>query len=388
MVPVTDPVTDHDPLLAIGALSRASGLTVSALRFYDRQGLLVPAEVDPATGYRRYSPAQSHQARLLAGMRRVGMPLAEMAAVLESLPDTAAAQDLLDAHLRRLEGGLVDARREIARLTGILPGPRSHPLQLTVPAAALARALDAVRYAASGDPDFPMLCAVLLEPHSEGLRLVATDRYRLAVAEVEGAPAGHPAGRMALLPTALADRLRAGLAAALPGAAPSGRVLPGTAQVRLQVSPARVTAQLPGGAEVSGACLDLDFPDYRRLLRSGHPADATGPQVAVADILSGLAGRSEPRVRLGPDGVTRCPDDTVSGAPDDSATGVPDGLLLDRAFLWEAASALGEGVAVLPAAGEIAPLALRHADGTVRSLVMPVRPKPDRPGPACPEPAP
>ena len=40
--------------LRIGEMARASGLTVSALRFYDGAGVLVPAAVDPATGYRTY----------------------------------------------------------------------------------------------------------------------------------------------------------------------------------------------------------------------------------------------------------------------------------------------------------------------------------------------
>jgi hypothetical protein len=42
------PIDDH--LLGIGELSRTSGLSVSALRFYDREGVLAPAEVDPLTG--------------------------------------------------------------------------------------------------------------------------------------------------------------------------------------------------------------------------------------------------------------------------------------------------------------------------------------------------
>jgi DNA-binding transcriptional MerR regulator len=37
---------------SIGEMARASGLTVSALRFYDGAGVLVPAFVDPETGYR------------------------------------------------------------------------------------------------------------------------------------------------------------------------------------------------------------------------------------------------------------------------------------------------------------------------------------------------
>ena len=48
----------ENTLLGIGEMSRRSGLTVSALRFYDGAGLLVPAYVEPASGYRRYRDDQ------------------------------------------------------------------------------------------------------------------------------------------------------------------------------------------------------------------------------------------------------------------------------------------------------------------------------------------
>jgi DNA-binding transcriptional MerR regulator len=92
-------------LRGIGQMARESGLTVSALRFYDRAGLLVPAAVDPDTGYRWYAGEQVAPARLVAGLRRVGMPLAQIGEVLAALPDSGAAHGLVDAHLRRLEDG-------------------------------------------------------------------------------------------------------------------------------------------------------------------------------------------------------------------------------------------------------------------------------------------
>lgn len=358
--------------MAIGELSRASGLTVSALRFYDREGVLVPAEVDPDTGYRRYSPAQLHRARLLAGMRRVGMPLAEMGAVLDSLPDVAAAQDLLEAHVRRLEDGLSDARREVSRLTGLLAGPRHMPLELTVDGHALARAIDSVRYAASADPDFPMLCGVLLEPHAAGLRLVATDRYRLAVAEVDGAPTGHPEGSMSVLPTALIDRLRSAL-----WENPQESSI--IQSVQLSISPTTFRAGLGGGEEVVGAGLDLDFPDYRRILHAQDRPEASTLRLPVSEILTQLAGSAEQRVRLGGSRTQEAAQSQVTtGAHDRTELSEPTetGLLVDRAFLWEAASTLDDGYAVLPADGEIAPLVLHGADGTLAGLLMPVRPEP------------
>lgn len=64
--------------LTIGDFGRASGLTPKALRLYDDLGLLPPADVDPWTGYRRYLPDQLVQARLVARLRLVGMPLARI----------------------------------------------------------------------------------------------------------------------------------------------------------------------------------------------------------------------------------------------------------------------------------------------------------------------
>ena len=44
--------------LSIGEFARRTGLSVSAVRFYGDRGLLVPASVDPGTGYRSYDETQ------------------------------------------------------------------------------------------------------------------------------------------------------------------------------------------------------------------------------------------------------------------------------------------------------------------------------------------
>jgi PPM family protein phosphatase len=79
-------------LLTIGAFARASRLSPKALRLYDDLGLLQPAEVDPASGYRFYDPAQLDRARLVAWLRRLGMPLARIRLVCDAEPATAAAE--------------------------------------------------------------------------------------------------------------------------------------------------------------------------------------------------------------------------------------------------------------------------------------------------------
>ena len=82
-------------LLTIGAFARASRLSPKALRLYDSLGLLMPAHVDEVSGYRFYRPDQLERARLVAWLRRLGMPLARIGVVCDlarGAPDQAAAQ--------------------------------------------------------------------------------------------------------------------------------------------------------------------------------------------------------------------------------------------------------------------------------------------------------
>lgn len=69
-------------LLTIGQLGERSGLSLKALRLYDELGLLPPARVDPASGYRYYEDGQLERARLIGLLRQVRMPLAEIGDLL------------------------------------------------------------------------------------------------------------------------------------------------------------------------------------------------------------------------------------------------------------------------------------------------------------------
>src|SRR5438128_1705567 len=55
-----------DLLLSIGEFARRSRLSPRALRLYERQGLLLPAEVDDANSYRYYRHSQLPDARLIS----------------------------------------------------------------------------------------------------------------------------------------------------------------------------------------------------------------------------------------------------------------------------------------------------------------------------------
>jgi serine/threonine protein phosphatase PrpC len=101
-------------LLTIGAFARAARLTPKALRLYDELGLLPPAAVDPHSGYRYYEPAQLDRARLIAALRRVGMPLADIRAVCGLA--SGAAAEAVDAWWRRVSADTAARGRVVALL--------------------------------------------------------------------------------------------------------------------------------------------------------------------------------------------------------------------------------------------------------------------------------
>jgi PPM family protein phosphatase len=106
--------------MSSGEFARASGLTRKALRLYDELGLLTPARVDPQSGYRFYAPAQLEQARLVAWLRRLGMPLASIRAIGALSPGAAATE--LAAYWERVELETASRRELASFLIGYLSG--------------------------------------------------------------------------------------------------------------------------------------------------------------------------------------------------------------------------------------------------------------------------
>ncbi|WP_019928477.1 MerR family transcriptional regulator [Nocardia sp. BMG111209] len=104
--------------LSIGDFSRASHLTVKTLRHYHRIGLLVPADVDPHTGYRRYRADQLAVAQVVRRFRRLDMPLEEIQAVLAA--DPGSRNERIGAHLDRLREQLGRTQRAVDELRDLL----------------------------------------------------------------------------------------------------------------------------------------------------------------------------------------------------------------------------------------------------------------------------
>lgn len=139
----------------------------------------------------------------------------------------------------------------------------------TVSGAAFARAVAQVAVAAGRDDTLPMLTGVRMEIDGDRLTLAATDRYRLAVRELDWSPAGagmdgpvqvlvpartlHDAARS----LAGSEHLTISLAGAGPGGSGSG-----------------IIGFSSGGRRATTRLLDAQFPAYRSLLPTEWLASA------------------------------------------------------------------------------------------------------------------
>jgi DNA-binding transcriptional MerR regulator len=112
-------------------MSRLSGLTVKALRYYDSRGLIRPATVDRGTGFRYYAPGQVAAARLVRRLRSVDVPLDEVRRCLE---DPGCLTEILLAHRTRLESRATRIAGDLHELMHILNDGMETTMGISPPA--------------------------------------------------------------------------------------------------------------------------------------------------------------------------------------------------------------------------------------------------------------
>ena len=142
-----------------------------------------------------------------------------------------------------------------------------------LPAAALAGALRQVVRAASGDDARPLLTGVLIAPEGSGVRLVATDSYRLALRDIAGSDAFSDTSQILVPARALAELQRlSALGAGTKAAegASEGEGGSGGPVVGLSIGDHDVTFTA-GEVKVSTRLLDGTYPDYRQLIPATYP---------------------------------------------------------------------------------------------------------------------
>lgn len=116
-----------DDLLPIGMFSRATSLSIKALRAYHESGLLVPAAVDPRTGYRNYTVDQLADAAVIVRLRSLDLPLEQVRRVLAAR-DPALTRRVLDEHRLTMQARLDTTERIVAELQHAVTVPAHTPV--------------------------------------------------------------------------------------------------------------------------------------------------------------------------------------------------------------------------------------------------------------------
>jgi len=151
-------------------------------------------------------------------------------------------------------------------------------------AAVFAEAVGQVARAASRDEARPVLTGVLLEVSREGVTLVATDSYRLAVRELVATAAGE--ARAIVPERALSEAGRA--AAALE-----------KGDVEMFVDESQVSFQV-GQLTLTSRLIEGEFPNYRQLLPEAYESRLTVSRQQLSDAVRrvGLLARDTSPVRM------------------------------------------------------------------------------------------
>jgi DNA polymerase-3 subunit beta len=232
----------------------------------------------------------------------------------------------------------------------------------------LAEALRQVTRAASNVEERPILTGVLMEAEAGGLRLVATDSYRLAVRDLPGVGV-LAEGQKVLIPSRALNELQR-LLGSHSGSDVSLRL--GAHDATFTVGPVTLTTRLIAG----------EFPTYRNLLPSGYPNRLTVAREAFMDAIRRvkLLATDTPIVRLslGATGVELSVGSREMGSAveevDAKYEGQPMTIAFNPNFLMDGVEAVTGDEVALDTLDDRKPATLRPLDSAeYLYLLMPVR---------------
>lgn len=228
--------------------------------------------------------------------------------------------------------------------------------------AELIRALGQVGVAASGDEARPTLTGVLFEGEDAGLRLVATDSYRLAVRDVPGTTTS---GTKLVPYRALRELGRTVGEGAM-------SVSLGEREASFVTDRGRLTARV----------IDATFPNYRQLLPDGYPNRLTVPKDGLLEAVGRAALVAEDhipvRLSLHEGGVELSVVRQEVGEETEHLEGTYEGeemtIAFNTRYLTDGVSAVRGDRVVLETVDPLKPGLITGADaGDFRYLLMPVR---------------
>ena len=138
---------------------------------------------------------------------------------------------------------------------------------VTLAAKDFAAALHQVVPAASADDARPILTGVLMAAEAGGLRLVATDSYRLAVRDLPGTTVLRE-GQSVLVPSRALKELE--------------RLLGSAEEITLRLGEREATFEV-GGVRLTTRLIEGEFPNYRGLIPASHPNRLTVGREALVE---------------------------------------------------------------------------------------------------------
>lgn len=288
--------------------------------------------------------------------------------IVRSLEPGAVTVELAEEDVVRISSGRSNFT---VRALPIEDFPRLSPPAgdpVTIESAMLAAALRQVVRAASTDNDRPVLTGVLMAATETGLRLVATDSYRLAVRDLPGSTV-LGAGQKVLLPS----RALAELQRLLGGSSSEVSLRLGEFEANFDVGPTRLTTRL----------LDGEYPNYAGLIPKGYPNRLVVGREALLDAVRRVRlmtrdATTPVRLSLRPDGVelTVITPDLGQATEDVDAKyeGTEFTIAFNPAYLAEGVEAIDGDEVALETQDAGKPATLRATEGPdYLYLLMPVK---------------
>ena len=249
--------------------------------------------------------------------------------------------------------------------------PRVNPPSgdaVTLPAQGLADALRQVVRAASTEDSRPILTGVLVAAEPDGLRLVATDSYRLAVRDLPGVGVLSEGQRVLIPSRALSELQRL-----VGGAASDVRLRLGTHDATFEVGAVQLTTRLIEG----------EFPNYRQLIPHSYPNRLVVGREALLDgvrrvKLLARDATTPVRIALRAEGIELTVITTDYGQATEDLDAKYEGAEMVVAFnpnyLIDGLEALGGDEVQLETLDALKPATLRPTEGDdYLYLLMPVR---------------
>ncbi len=297
----------------------------------------------------------------------VVVPARLLAEIVQKLEGDTVTVELVDDDARVEAGRFATTLRTLAasefpRLVEVKDSG------VRVDAEGFATALRQVVPAASRDDARPILTGVLLTASADGLRLVATDSYRLAVRDLPGVSMLQEGQRVLVAAKGLGE---------------VQRLLSGGGEIEVVLGEREVLFRV-GTTEVTTRLIEGEFPNYQQLIPSGYPNRLTVARDLLAAAVNrvrlvGQRSDAAPiRLAMSTDGLELSAVAQDVGEAHEAVEAKHEGTDLTVAFnsqfLLDGIDAAGSDEIVIESIDPLKPAVLHGSDASdFLYLLMPVR---------------